>query len=456
MSYTRALAELAVDVEVGRLPAEVVHEAGRVLLDCLGCAIAGTTTPAGRIVLDLVSGEHGPLEATAIGAGQVSLGPAAFVNAMLTNAIEHEVQGPEGHVCAAVAPVALAVGEAIDASGTELIAGLVAGLEVGGRVGRALRGPARAAGTTGAHAQVVLAAAAAAGRLLRLTPDEMHHALGIAGYSATVPTGTKYQRALHTPMIKNNLGTMAQGGTQAARLAQRGFTGDLEVLEGDLGFWRFVGAPGCDWDELTHELGSHWTAAEVWYKPYPSALNMVSALQLLTRMVEEHKIEPRAIERVEIHSGRGTEQQWPADSLDPVNIWRCLPYLASAAISGIRPYRSWQEPETFRRPDLLSLMDRIEMLPFGDGERPDSGSYAGGWSPVRITIQAGGRRFEGSQDYRVRMTDAELRAKFRDNSGGLLSEADAQAIEGLCLNPQENWRARDLAKLLVSGPNRRA
>jgi 2-methylcitrate dehydratase PrpD len=448
VSYTRALAELA--VEVGRLPPELVHEAGRVLLDCIGCAIAGTTTPAGRIVLDLVAGEHGTLEATAIGAGAVSLGPAAFANAMLTNGIEHEVQGPEGHVCAAVAPVALAVAEALDASGSDLIAALVAGLEVGGRVGRALRGPARAAGTTGAHAQVVLAAAATAGRLFRLSHDEMHHALGIAGYSATVPTGAKYQRTVHTPMIKNNLGTMAQSGIQAARLAQRGFTGDLEVLDGDLGFWRFVGAPGCDWDELTRDLGRQWIAGEVWYKPWPSALNMVSALQLLARLAEENKIEPRAIERLEIHSGSGAGRQWTADSLDPVNIWRSLPYLASAVLSGVRPYRTWQEPETFRRPDLIALMNRIEMLPL-ETERAGGGSYADGWSPVHISIHADGQHFEGSQDFRARMTDAELRAKFRDNTRELLGIAEGETIAALCLGSETDWRARELGGLLPRG-----
>jgi 2-methylcitrate dehydratase PrpD len=447
-SYTRALAELAVGVDVGRLRPELVHEAGRVLFDCIGCAVAGTVTPTGRIVLELVDGEHGRLEATAIGAGTVSLGPAAFANAMLTNAIEHEVQGPEGHVCAAVAPVALAVAEAEDASGADLLAALIAGLEVGGRVGRALRGPARAAGTTGAHAQVVLGAAAAAGRLLRLSPDQMHHALGIAGYSATVPTGAKYQRTVHTPMIKNNLGTMAQSGIQSARLAQRGFAGDLEVLEGDPGFWQFVGAPGCDWDEITNDLGSYWTAAEVWYKPYPSALNMVSALQLLARLAEEHKLEPGAIEHVEVRSGSGGGRERRAEDLDPMNIWRSLPYLASAALYRVRPYRAWQEPATFRRPDVIALMNRIEMLPLEHAERSETGGYADGWSPVRVTIETSDQRFEGSQDSRVRMTDAELSAKFRDNTEGLLDRTAADEVERLCMGAEMGWQARDLGRLL--------
>src|SRR5207249_5241280 len=239
-SYTRDLAEFAAGLEADRVPAGLQREAGRIVLDCLGCEVAGLTTPLGRIAADLARGEHGPLEATAIGAGPTSLLPAVFANVTLANALEYEVQGPEGHVCAVAAPVALAVAEALDAPGAEMVAALVAGLEVAGRVGGALRGPARRAGAAGGHAHVVFAAAAASGRLLGLSPDQMHHALGITGYGATIRTTERYQGSQKELMIKNSLGVMARAGIQAALLAQRGFTGDLEVLEGDLGFWRFT------------------------------------------------------------------------------------------------------------------------------------------------------------------------------------------------------------------------
>src|SRR5207249_8276145 len=115
------------------------------------------------------------------------------------------------------------------------------------------------------------AAVAAAGRILGLTPDQMHHAMGIAGYGATVPTMRKFGSSSRPPMTKyDHLGLMAQAGIQAALLARRGFTGDLDVLEGDIGFWRFAGAPGCDWETLTRDLGSSWATREVAYKWYPT------------------------------------------------------------------------------------------------------------------------------------------------------------------------------------------
>ncbi len=61
--YTRTLAEFAVGVQTEELPGDVQRETARALLDCLGCAVAGLLTRAGRIAVDLVKDERGPLQA---------------------------------------------------------------------------------------------------------------------------------------------------------------------------------------------------------------------------------------------------------------------------------------------------------------------------------------------------------------------------------------------------------
>jgi 2-methylcitrate dehydratase PrpD len=79
-----------------------------------------------------------------------------------------------------VFPPALAVAQSLGASGVELMAACVAGYEVGIRVGEFLgRSHYRIFHTTATAG--TLAAAAAVGRLLKLTPEQMQHAFGSAG-----------------------------------------------------------------------------------------------------------------------------------------------------------------------------------------------------------------------------------------------------------------------------------
>lgn len=437
--YTRTLAEFALSVQPDGVPAEVTHEAQRILLDCVGVAVAGLVTPSGQIAVDLVKDERGPLQATVIGAGEASLMPAAFANTVLTNGIDFEVYGPEGHVCAVAAPVALAVGDAIDASGPELLAGLVAGLEIGGRVGGALRRPGmggtRQLGPVRGHAHVVFAAVAAAGRLLQLTPDQMHHAFGIAGYSANVPTLRKFFASSDPPMTKyDHLGVMAQNGIQAALLARRGFTGDLEVLEGDIGFWRFAGALGCDWDHLTRDLGSYWTISEVSYKPYPVGLYTIPGIDLVRRMVREHGLRPEEIDHVEVRTTRAGDTAPSREVRHALDAWLNPAYTMAAGIFDVRPLRSWQEPRSYRRSDLLAFLSKVDFGPLREGELTTTGNYWERWSPARATIQAGGRSLEGATDYLPQMSNEQVAAKYRENVQGLLRDDVAQQLEGHCGN----------------------
>lgn len=452
MKPTRALAEFALSIRPGLVDSAVRHETLRILLDCIGCAVAGRVTPAGQIAVDLVKDERGPLMATVVGANAASLMPVAFANTVLTNALDYEPVGPEGHVCAVAVPVALAVAEAVDASGEELLAGLLAGLEVGGRVGGAIRRPAQGEGgrvQVRGTAHAVFAAVAAAGRLLQLTADQMHNAFGIAGYSATLPTLRKMMSSPRAPMTKyDHIGLMAQNGIQAALLAQRGFTGDPEVLEGEIGFWRFAGAAGCDWDLLTRDLGSYWTIPETWYKRYPAILYAGPGIELARQLVRENGVPLEAIERLEVGTTRTNEVQLGKEVRDSMDAWTSYAYNVAVALHDVWPRRSWQEPRVYGRPDILDLARKIDVRPLEPGELSTSGNYWEGWSPVRVTVQAGGQSFEGGCEDLLRLDDAELRAKFQDNVGGLLDEASILRLEQMCWELPKVHRAQDLIRAL--------
>lgn len=457
-AYTRTLSDYALSIQPDQVPEDVRHETGRILLDCLGCAVAGLVTPAGKIAVDLAKGERGPLQSRVIGGGDASIMPAVFANAVLTNALDFDIYGPEGHVAPVAVPVALAVGDALDASGRELFSAIVAGMEIGGRVGGALRRAGMAGGAqlgfVRGHCHVAFAAAAAAGRLLQLTPGQMHHAFGIAGYGATVPTLRKFFASSDPPMTKyDHLGAMAQNGLQAALLARRGFTGDLEVLEGeDIGFWRFAGAQGCDWDHLVSRLGTEWTIREVSYKPFPVTLYTNPGIVLARRIMRTHGLQPEEIEHVEVRTLRAGEGGQPSREVrHALDAWLNNAYTMAAGVFDVRPLRTWQEEPTFKRRDLLAFMEKTHFTRTRDGEVTTKGNYWERWSPVRVTIEARGQTFDDGDDYLPRFPDEELTAKFHENVSGFIAPSEAEAIERHCWNLLDLPGTRQLTGLLPRG-----
>lgn len=437
-TYTRDLAAFGHDMRLADVPAPARHEALRILIDCLGCGVAGLVAPGTRIAIDLVKDERGPLQANVISSGRASLMPAAYANTAAINSLDFDVYGPEAHLAPVVVAAALAAGDAVDASGADVLAAMAAGLEVGGRIGAALRragmGGAGGLSTVRGQGNVVFGAAVSAGRLLGLTRDQMHHAMGIAGYSATVPTMRKFLASRDFPMTKyDHLALMTQSGVQSALLAQRGFTGDLEVLEGeDIGFWRFAGALGCDWAALTGGLGDQWVLPEVTYKHFPAVLYNNSIIYEVQRLVREHQLTPGDIERLEVRSSRTASSPSRPPPSHYLEAWGNPAYTIAAGVFDVRPLRSWEEPQTFERADLRSFMEKIEFKPLRVGEVSSTGNYWERWAPVRVTIEARGRVLEGGRDHHVPMDDPSLLAKFHDNVSGLLTDQAATELERAC------------------------
>lgn len=451
------LAEFALALDPRNVPADVKHEAVRIFLDCVGCGVAGLVTDSGRIAVDLARHEHGPLEARVIGADKASLLPAVFANTALTNALDFEPVGPEGHVCVVTVPVALAVAEAVCASGSELLAAVLAGLEVGGRVGGAIRRPNQAGvketpavrGT--AHA--AFGAVAAAGRLLKLTPEQMTHAFGIAAYAASVPTLKKVFSGSHAPMTKyDHLASTARNSVEAALLAQRGFTGDAEVLEGEFGFWRFAGALGCDWDFLTRDLGTFWTTPQTWFKRYPVTLYTTVGIDVVRKIVRENAIPLDAIERIEVFTSRTSPVQMGRELRDSMDAWTSYAYNVAAGLAEVHPWRAWQQARYYEDPTLRRLAARVTIEKLPEDHLPSVGNYWEGWAPAAATVHAGGARYEDVVEGLPRMDDAELTAKFRENVAGLLAADNARTIESLSWSLESLDQAERIASLLKVSP----
>ena len=235
---------------------------------------------------------------------------AAIANAAASHLAEQDDvhNGSVFHPATVVFPPALAVAQAIRASGQRLIAASVAGYEVGIRVGEFLgRSHYKVFHTTGTAG--TLAAAAAVGNLLGLDGKQMLHAFGSAG---TQSAGL--WEFLRTAADSKQLHTAhaAGAGLMAAFLAHDGFTGAADIFTGAKGMAAGMSSDA-DPTRLTDGLGTRWATAETSFKWHASCRHTHPAADALLQVMQAHGLKPTDIAQVVTHVHQGA-----IDVLGPV------------------------------------------------------------------------------------------------------------------------------------------
>ena len=139
---TRTLAEFVTDTRTEDLPVDVLPRARAALIDTLGVGLAGSIEPAGEIALRWAKEMEERSQATLWGTAlATSPAEAAFVNGIAAHALDFDDSLPNlrGHPSAPMIAAALAVGEVSGASGADVLAAYVLGLEIAGKPSRLRR-----------------------------------------------------------------------------------------------------------------------------------------------------------------------------------------------------------------------------------------------------------------------------------------------------------------------------
>jgi 2-methylcitrate dehydratase PrpD len=303
-NQSQTLATFAANLRFEDIPQPVVRRAEDLFLDWFGSALAGKT---GRPVQAIESfarrmgPQDGPCDVL-ISRRKTTPLFAAMVNAASSHFAEQDDvhNGSVFHPAAVVFPAALAVAQSIGASGRDLLTASVAGYEVGIRVGEFLgRSHYKIFHTTGTAG--ALAAAAAAGHLLKLTPEQMLHAFGSAGTQAAglweFLRDAADSKQLHTA-------NAAAGGLMAAYLASEGFTGARKILEGAQGMAAGMSSDA-DPAKLVDGLGQRWALPETSFKFHASCRHTHPAADALLQVVAAHGLRPEQIASVtaRVHQG---------------------------------------------------------------------------------------------------------------------------------------------------------
>ncbi|MDM0104598.1 MmgE/PrpD family protein [Variovorax sp. J22R24] len=301
---SQALAAFAADLSFEQIPEPVIRRAEDLMLDWLGSVLAARSARPVRSIqrfAEMMGPAEGPSEVL-ISRGTTSPVFAALVNAAASHYVEQDDvhNGSVFHPAAVVLAPALATAQALGASGAQLLTAVVAGYEVGIRVGEFLgRSHYRTFHTTATAG--TLAAAAAVGRLLGLSPDQMLHAFGSAGtQSAGVweflrdAADSKQLHCAHA----------AASGLMSAYLAQDGFTGAARVLEGAQGLGAGMSTDS-DPARLTDGLGTRWALAETSFKFHASCRHTHPAADALLQVMSQNGLKAGDVQRVVTHVHQG-------------------------------------------------------------------------------------------------------------------------------------------------------
>jgi 2-methylcitrate dehydratase PrpD len=339
-------------------------------------------------------------EARLFGAGRASAAAAAFANGVASHILELDDihRGSTVHGAAPIVPAALAVAEREHASGAMFLTAVTVGYEAAFRIGEAVN-PSHYRFWHPTGTVATFGAAAAAGILVGLTPDEMVHALGSAGTQAAGLWEFNADGAMSKHL---HPGKAAMNGVIAADLAKAGFTGASRILEGERGFFHAMSA-GSDATRVTHRLGTAWKIGENGYKLHAccghthSAVDVAIALQARQGWSQADVLAGIAAIDVETY-GPGYEIVRESNPRTPYQGKFSMAYCVAVALlegrAGLEQFSAERfGPDGVRDPSIASLLRRTRVIVADDL----TARYPAAWpARVRLTLRDGSHLCEAS------------------------------------------------------------
>jgi aconitate decarboxylase len=457
-SHTRKLAEFAANLQLSDVPPEVVARAKSIILDGLGCGLFGVHLKWTEILAGVVERLE-PQGGTASiwGTGKTaSPASAALVNGTMIQGYELDDANPASiHSCAAVLPVVFAAAELVGpdkVDGETLLTAIIAGFEVGPRVGLCMNGNKMLG--KGWHTPGLFGpfpAAVAAGRVLGLDADQIFQALGIAGPQAGGILATQFGS-----MVKRMLSAKAaQSGLYAALLAADGFTGIADVFEEEYGGFCTTFTQSTDQFDLTElssGLGSRWETMRISIKRHATVGTSLSAMDALEELMHEG-LKADQVERITFRmTDDAVKHSWWLP-YEPVGLTAAQMHLgfctAMKLIDG-EVFVDQMTEENMGRPDLLAFATRVDCQ--RDVEREKKGRAFARGAAVEVVLKDGRvlhkvvDNFLGS--WQKPMSDEQMAQKYRRLAAKSIAPEAVQELERLVRTLETVPAATALVRIL--------
>jgi 2-methylcitrate dehydratase PrpD len=419
------------------------------VLDTLGAALVAVSTETAAIAFDYCKRVGRGDESTIWGTRQKSSAPmAAFANGLLGHAIDFDDWDAfihAGHPTCMVAGAALSLGEVIGASGKDLLKAYALGIEILTKIA----GNAPNVQDRGFHSTPVLGsigAAIACASLLRLNPEKIKAALGIAASGAG---GIHRQQG---SMVKPfHAANAARNGVEATLLAEKGFTADAAIIEAPRGFCDTFFGPGtCDYAKMIEGLGQPYflESPGLGLKLHPCSAPQFLAADAALHLKRAHDIRFADLTKIEVRiPPLRYQRHYHAEVKTGLRGKFAINYVVALAfLDGKLEIDTFTDAKA-NEPQVQDALRKVQVIV--DETIPEPGPYC----PVSVELKDGSRFSYTATIAKGHpqnpMTDEEVLDKFRSNAQQALSPHKSEAVIAKISNLETVENVKELVALLT-------
>jgi 2-methylcitrate dehydratase PrpD len=429
-----------------RLSPEVVAKAKLCVYDLLSSALAAGALPWSRQSAAIARANSGGATrgAAIIGTSDVvSIHDAAFANGVRSHGLVRDDMhvGSVSHLGTVLVPALLALAHTTKANGKDLLTALVAGYEVGGKVGRMIMDVEvskifRPTGTVGP-----IAAAAAGAKLLGLSEEQTTAALALAanmaaGYNEWAGTGG-------SEMFFHN-GLAARSAVTAVQLAAEGAYASPTAIEGDAGMLAAFRRPRPP--PVPELFADRPEILAVFFKPVPACNFAQTPAQAALAVAHRHKVRPADIDSVAVRATKAAALYPGCDVSGPfehiLQAKMSIQYnVAAALVHGNYAERNYVPREN---PDVQALAKRVSV----EIDAVFTAAFPAKQGAAVVVRTRGGETFEHRAD-NVEPTDPDgVHERFFAAAASTLGETRARELDALIGTLESCADAATLARLV--------
>ncbi len=440
-------------------PTQVMKEAVSHIVDGLGLMLAGSRAECASTLTDLIREEGKEGSSTVVGFGFTSSAPnAALVNGVSAHADDYDdtqlstspdrIYGLLTHPTTPVLAAALAVGEKLGSSGSDLLDAFIVGFEVECKLAEAIKPEHYKRGFHSTGTFGAFGACAASAFLLGLEEEEFRYALGIA---ASLSSGIRANFGTMTKPL--HAGRAASNGVFASMLGKRRFTADRNALDGKWGFMSILGG-GCDSDKIMGKMGNPYSLVNpgASIKMYPCGSLGQPSMDAMLEIVIERNLRPEDVREVRLRAGPNILEplryEHPIDELQAkFSLQFGLASILVRRRAGLREYTS----EFLNSPEMKGTMKKVKTI--FDSQVASMGTDKMR-SIVEVELQDGQVLRKLADTARGTpekpLMDYEVDFKFRQCASFVLDEKKVEKVLGLVRNLDKIPDIKQLT-LLLSG-----